>query len=153
MDKAIVKVRYLREGTKRLEKFEKGDWIDLYADEDVELNYMESAMVRLGFAMQLPEGYEAYIAPRSSTFKNWGVIQTNSIGIIDNIFCGDNDEWRIEFFCLKERFDENGNKINIKRGDKIAQFRININQPDIDLDVVETLGNKDRGGFGSSGKR
>ena len=117
-------------------------------------------MIPLGFAMQLPEGFEAHLAPRSSTFKTWGIIQTNHLGIIDNSYCGDNDQWFYPAYCLmgkKTTYDrELGEFIKyteIKKGDKIAQFRIIEIQPSIEFEEVEHLGNADRGGFGSTGTK
>lgn len=122
-----------------------GDWLDLRAAEDVHLEFMESALISLGVSIQLPEGYEAHMVPRSSTFKKWGIIQTNSMGIIDCSYCGDNDIWRMPALCLRKE------GTIIKKGDRICQFRIVKNQPDIHLVEVKHLGNQDRGGFGSTG--
>lgn len=122
-----------------------GDWLDLRAAEDVTLDFMESALISLGVSIQLPEGYEAHMVPRSSTFKKWGIVQTNSMGIIDCSYCGDGDIWRMPVLCLRKE------GTSIKKGDRICQFRIMKNQPDIHLVEVEHLGNQDRGGFGSTG--
>lgn len=124
-----------------------GDWFDLRAAEDVYLEFMESALISLGVSIQLPEGYEAHVVPRSSTFKKWGIIQTNSMGIIDCSYCGDNDIWRMPVLCLRKEGTV------IKKGDRICQFRIMENQPDIHLVEVKHLGNEDRGGFGSTGTK
>lgn len=142
-----IKIKYF-EGAKKLEKILKGDWIDLYANEDVFVPEGTMAIIPLGVAMELPKGYEAIVAPRSSTFKNWGVIVTNSIGIIDNSYCGDNDEWHLPVYCLIAK-DLEGTWIH--KGDKICQFRIQENQPTIEFTVVDKLDNKNRGGFGSTG--
>ncbi len=107
-------------------------------------------MIPLGFALELPKGFEAHLAPRSSTFKTWGIIQTNSVGIIDDTYIGDNDEWHMPVFCLQEK-DEKGTLI--KKGDKIAQFRIMEVMPNFDFVEVESFGNEDRGGFGSTGSK
>lgn len=126
-----------------LEKLDKGDWIDLRAAEDVTLVKFQSAMISLGVSMELPEGYHAQLVPRSSTFKNFGIIMVNSIGIIDNSYCGDNDIWRFPAIAMKNGV--------IHKGDRIAQFRIVKNSEQITFETVETLGNADRGGIGSTG--
>ena len=137
-----------------IEKISKGDWIDLRAAEDVEMISGQFAMISLGISMQLPEGYHAQLAPRSSTFKNFGIIMTNSIGIIDNSYCGDNDIWRFPALCCREIIDADEGvpvPIKIHKGDRIAQFRIVRNSEPVAFITVDTLGNADRGGFGSSG--
>ena len=112
----------------------------------------EFKLIRLGVAMKLPEGYEAIIAPRSSTFKNFGLLQTNSIGVVDETYCGDNDQWHFPCYCLMPTSFHNGKPVTmIKKGDRICQFRIIKHQPHIDLVEVESLGNEDRGGIGSTG--
>ena len=123
----------------------KSDWIDLRAREDVTLYKGSFTLVPLGVAIQLPEGYEAIIAPRSSTYKNFLVIQTNSIGIVDESYCGDNDEWKLPVLAMHDTI--------IKKGERICQFRIIEHQPELEIEVVESLGNEDRGGFGSSGTK
>lgn len=122
---------------------EKSDWIDLRARKETVLKAGESAIIPLGVAMQLPSGYEAHIVPRSSTFKKWGIIQTNHMGVIDTSYCGDNDEWGMPVLAMRDTV--------IQKGDRICQFRIVENQPSFEFDVVESLGNSDRGGFGSTG--
>ena len=94
-----IRIKYF-EGAKKLEKISKGDWIDLYANKDMFIPEGERAMIPLGIAMELPEGYEAHLAPRSSTFKTWGIIQTNHVGVIDHSFMGDNDQWHMPVYCL-----------------------------------------------------
>ena len=121
-----------------------GDWIDLRAAEDIEMKVGEYRLIPLGIAMQLPEGYEAIVAPRSSTFKNFGIILANSIGVIDESYCGDNDQWHFPAVALRNT--------KIKRNDRICQFRIVRHQPDVKLVKTEILGNTDRGGIGSTGK-
>lgn len=123
----------------------KSDWIDLRASEDVDLKAGEFALIKLGVAMEIPEGLEAHIAPRSSTFKNFGIIQTNSVGVVDHSYCGDNDIWMMPALAMRDT--------SIQVNDRICQFRIFGNQPTIDFETVETLGNKDRGGIGSTGKQ
>ena len=142
-----IKIKYLSDKIDHL-KFvegEKSDWIDLRAAETVEMKAGEYKLIKLGVAMQLPKGYEAHMAPRSSTFKNFGIIQTNSVAVIDNSYCGDNDEWRYPAYALRDTV------INVN--DRICQFRIVEQQPNIEFLTVETLGNTDRGGIGSTGKQ
>ena len=122
---------------------EKSDWIDLRAAEDVELKKGEYKLLRLGVGMKLPEGYEAHVAPRSSTFKNFGIICANSFGIIDNSYCGDEDEWRFPAIALRDTV--------IHKNDRICQFRIVEKQPYIVFKEVEHLDKVSRGGIGSSG--
>lgn len=131
----------------RMEKVEgnKSDWIDLRTAEDVDLMPNEFKMISLGVSMELPEGYEAIVAARSSTFKKWGIILTGGIGVIDGSYRGDNDVWMFPAFATR--------KVTIPKDTRIAQFRIFKNQPDIEFDEVVCLGNPDRGGIGSSGER
>ena len=148
-----IRIKYFEEPTK-LKKIAKGNWIDVYANKDVLVKVNERAMIPLGFALELPRGWEAHLAPRSSTFKTWGIIQTNSVGVVDDTYIGDNDQWHIPVFCLQGKNEENGVKGTfIEKGDKIAQFRIMEVMPAIEFEEVETFGNADRGGFGSTGKK
>ena len=147
-----IKVKYFRDDLTRLKIDPKGDMIDLYAAEDVTINEMDEALIPLGVAMELPIGYRANLLPRSSTFKKWGIIVTNSMGVIDHTYCGDNDEWKLAVFCLKGREFVNGKKCTIiHKGDKIAQFEIVPVMPKVVLEEVDHLGTADRGGFGSTG--
>ena len=148
-----IKIKYF-DNAKELNIIEKGNWCDLYANKDMFIPEGEKMMIPLGVAMQLPEGYEAHVIPRSSTFKTWGIIQTNHIGIIDNSYCGDNDQWFYPAYCLEPKnFIDNQYGTLIRKGDKIAQFRIIEVQPKLEFEKVESLGNKDRGGFGSTGSK
>ena len=148
-----IKIKYF-DNAKELNMIEKGNWCDLYANKDMFIPEGEKMMIPLGVAMQLPEGYEAHVIPRSSTFKTWGIIQTNHIGIIDNSYCGDNDQWFYPAYCLEPKnFIDNQYGTLIRKGDKIAQFRIIEVQPKLEFEKVELLGNKDRGGFGSTGSK
>ena len=141
-----VKVKYFdKEMTRLIVSDEKCNWIDLRAAEKVELKKGESALIPLGVAMELPEGYEAIVAPRSSTFKNWGIIQTNGIGVIDNDYNGDNDQWKMPVLATKDTV--------IEKDDRICQFRILKNQPCFVIEEKEILGNEDRSGFGSTGTK
>ena len=121
----------------------KSDWIDLRAADNYFLKKGDFEYISLGVSMELPEGYEAHIAPRSSTFKRWGIIQVNSIGIIDNSFKGDNDIWMIPVYATRDT--------TINFNDRICQFRLFKNQQPVTFEKVETLGNEDRGGYGSTG--
>lgn len=159
VDKKTIRIKYF-DDAKKLEKISKGDWIDLYANKDMFIPEGERAMIPLGIAMELPEGYEAHVAPRSSTFKTWGIIQTNHFGVIDNSYCGDNDQWHFPAYCLQGKSEEYSTDTAefirgtyIHKGDKICQFRIMEVQPTIEFEEVDHLGNKDRGGFGSTGTK
>lgn len=123
---------------------ENGDWIDLRAAKEYKLFSGEFYLIDLGISIKLPEGYEAHIVPRSSSFKNWGIIQTNGIGIIDNSYCGENDIWMIPVLATK------GADIHVN--DRICQFRIVKKMSNnIEINTVEHLNTEDRGGFGSTG--
>lgn len=139
----VIQIKYLPDSP-RLEKLEVGDWIDLYTYEDVVLFKGDSKIVSLGVCMKLPKGYEAIVAPRSSTFKRWGVIQTNGIGVIDNQFCGDDDIWGMPLYATRD--------VTIPKGTRLCQFRIQERQPDILFKEVDFLNDKSRGGFGSTGE-
>jgi dUTP pyrophosphatase len=138
-----IKIKYLRDIAK-IAKIEVGDWIDLRAGETTRIKAGEYQMIPLGVAMELPKGYEAIVAPRSSTFKKYGVLLANSIGIIDESYKGDNDEWNFLAYATRDTV--------IHRNERICQFRIVKHQPSIRMVEVETLGNANRGGFGSTGK-
>lgn len=122
-----------------------GDWIDLYCAETVEMGAGEYQLLSLGISVELPEGYEAIVAPRSSTPARFGIICPNSFGVIDNKYCGDGDVWKFPALAFRDTV--------IRKGDRIAQFRIQRNQPKAELVEVEILGNPDRGGLGSTGRR
>ncbi len=139
-----IKIKYFSNEIERLKYIEdKSDWIDLRAAQQVELKAGEFKLIPLGIAMELPEGYEAHVVPRSSTFKNFGIVQTNSMGIIDETYCGDNDQWFFPALAMRDTI--------IKVNDRICQFRIMEHQPRIEFDEVQVLGNTDRGGLGSTG--
>ena len=139
-----IKIKYFSEEIEKLGYIgDKSDWIDLRAAADVTMKAGEYKLIPLGVAMQLPAGYEAIVAPRSSTYKNFGIRQANSIGVIDEKYCGDNDQW---FFpAVADRDTE------IHVNDRICQFRIIERQPTILFAEVASLGNENRGGFGSTG--
>ena len=127
-----------------LEMVENGDWIDLRVAEDVHMKAGEFRIISLGVSMKLPEGYEAHIVPRSSTFKVWGIIQTNHMGVIDNSYCGDDDIWGFPAFATRD--------VHIEKNSRICQFRLVKKMKKVDFKTVKSLGNKNRGGWGSSGK-
>ncbi len=121
----------------------KSDWIDLRAAEDVALKAGEYRLISFGISIKIPEGYEAHVVPRSSTFKNFGILQSNSCGIIDCSYCGENDIWKMPVYAVRDT--------EIHVNDRIAQFRIMENQPRILFEEVEHMEGQDRGGFGSTG--
>ena len=138
-----IKIKYHDPDVLRIDKIKKGDWIDLRSAEDITLKAGEFHLISLGVSIQVPEGYESILAPRSSTFKNFGIIQANSIGVIDESYCGDDDIWMFPAYALRDT------KIN--KNDRICQFRIIKHQPEVEIETVETLGNENRQGFGSTG--
>ncbi|HIX51732.1 MAG TPA: dUTP diphosphatase [Candidatus Lachnoclostridium stercoripullorum] len=140
-----IRIKYFSQEIEKLRYVDgKSDWIDLRAAKEVELKKGEFALIPLGVAMELPAGYEAHVVPRSSTFKNFGVIQTNSMGVIDETYCGDNDQWFFPAYALRDTV--------IHVNDRICQFRIMEHQPALDFEETDVLGNEDRGGHGSTGK-
>ena len=141
-----IKIKYFSDEMERLDYIDgKSDWIDLRASEEVELKKGEFKLIPLGVAMELPPGYEAHVVPRSSTFKTYGILQTNSCGVIDGSYCGDQDMWKMPVYATRDT--------TIQKGDRICQFRIMENQPEIVFQETEFLENKDRGGFGTTGVR
>ena len=137
-----IKIKYHVEGLEEVEQ--NGDWIDLRSAEDVELKQGDFKIISLGVSMKLPYGYEAHLAPRSSTFKKWGIIQTNSVGIIDNAYCGEEDIWGMPVYATRD--------IKICKNDRICQFRLIPTMGHILIKRVNKMpDNKSRGGFGSTG--
>ena len=140
-----IKIKYHTDEIEKLRYIDgKSDFIDLRAAEDVELKAGEFKLISLGVSMELPKGYEAHIVPRSSTFKTWGIIQTNSMGIVDESYRGDSDIWKMPVYATRDTV--------IHKNDRICQFRIMEHQPTIEFDEVEHLEGEDRNGFGSTGK-
>lgn len=140
-----IRIKYFSDKIEKLAYIEnKSDWIDLRAAEEVRLKKGDFALIPLGVAMELPKGYEAHVVPRSSTFKNFGVIQTNHMGVIDESYCGDSDQWYMPVLAVRDT--------EIHINDRICQFRIMQHQPTIRFEETDTLGHSDRGGFGSTGK-
>ena len=141
-----IKIKYFTDKIEKLTYIDgKSDWIDLRAAESVDLKKGEFKLIPLGVAMELPKGYEAHIVPRSSTFKNFGIIQTNHQGVIDSSYCGDHDEWKMPVYAMRDT--------HIEVNDRICQFRIMENQPKIQFEEVKALTGVDRGGFGTTGKQ
>jgi dUTP pyrophosphatase len=139
-----IKIKYFTDKIDKLEYIDgKSDWIDLRAAEDVELKANEYRLIPLGVAMELPKGYEAHVVPRSSTFKNFGIIQANHHGVIDSSYCGDDDQWFVPVYALRDT--------RIAVNDRICQFRIIENQPKLTFEEVAHLSSENRGGFGSTG--
>lgn len=140
-----IKVHYLSEEIEELRYIDgKSDWIDLRSARNISLKKGEFCLIPLGIAVELPAGYEAHIVPRSSTFKNFGIIQTNSMGIIDETYCGNGDQWHFPAYALRDT--------EIHVNDRICQFRIMEHQPTLTFVKTERLAGQDRGGFGSTGK-
>lgn len=143
--KKKITILYHKNQMSRIEKISKGDWIDLRLAETVTLKKGEYQLLSLGVSIKLPKGYEALVAPRSSTFKNYGIIMANSIGIIDETYCGTNDIWRFPALATKD--------ITIPADTRIAQFRIIKHQPKIEFIIADKLSNSNRGGIGSTGTK
>lgn len=139
-----IKIKYHNKRIDKIAPIDIGDWIDLRAAETVVLKKGEFAIISLGVSMKLPDGYEAHIVPRSSTFKNWGIIQTNSVGIIDNSYSGDGDVWKLPVLAMKNTI--------IRENDRVCQFRIMKKMPQVYISEVEFLDGKNRGGIGSTGR-
>lgn len=138
-----IKIKYHNPFIEKLKMIEQGDWIDLHAAEDVQLKAGEDALISLGVSMKLPDGYEAHIVPRSSTYKKWGIIQTNHMGVIDNSYSGDNDIWMMPVRAMRDT--------RIDAGDRICQFRLVKKMEPVTFEEVEKMEGPDRGGFGSTG--
>lgn len=144
MEKETIRIKYHSDEITKLQYIDgKSDWIDLRSAEHVILKKGEFKLIGLGVSMQLPKGYEAVIVPRSSTYKNFGIIQTNHMGVIDETYCGDGDVWMMPALAVRDT------EINVN--DRICQFRIQKHQPAISFEEAESLGNENRGGIGSTG--
>lgn len=139
-----IKIKYFDQEIDKIQKISVGDWIDLRSAETVELKKGEYALIRLGVGMILPAGYEAHVLTRSSTPSKFGIIMANSMGIIDNSYSGDADEWKFPAVAIRDTV--------IHKNDRICQFRIVKNQPGITFEVVDHLNKNSRGGIGSTGK-
>lgn len=138
-----LQIKYFSDSIDKIAKIDKGDWIDLRSAETVKLKAGEFRIIKLGIGMILPDGYEAHIVPRSSTYKNFKILQTNSMGVIDNSYSGENDEWGMPVVAMEDT--------EIRVNDRVCQFRIMPKMPNIDIVTVEHLNDISRGGFGSTG--
>lgn len=140
-----IKIKYFSDKIEKLRYIEgKSDWIDLRSAEDISLKKGEFKLIPLGVGMRLPAGYEAHVVPRSSTFKNFGIIQTNHCGVIDESYCGDNDQWFMPVLAVRDT--------EIHVNDRVCQFRIMEHQPAVEFEECTHLEGADRGGFGSTGR-
>lgn len=139
-----IKIKY-HAPVEKITRIEQGDWIDLRAAEDVTLKAGEARLISLGVSMRLPEGFEAHVVPRSSTFQKWGILQTNSMGVIDESYAGDEDIWRMPVYAVRDT--------QIRLNDRICQFRIMQKMPPVGFEEVDGMDGKSRGGFGSTGHR
>lgn len=142
-EKETIKIKYFDDELPKIEKIDKSDWIDLRAADNVVMDKGDFKLISLGIAMKLPKGYEAHIVPRSSTFKNFGIIQTNHQAVIDESYCGDEDVWRYPALAMRHTV--------IHKGDRICQFRIMQKMPPVRFEEVDKLENPSRGGIGSTG--
>lgn len=140
-----IKIKYFDNEIDKVEKFTQGDLIDLRSAETVELKKGEFHLIPLGVGMKLPDGYKANVYPRSSTYKNFGIIMANSVGQVDNSYSGDSDQWMFPAIALKDTV--------VHKNDRICQFEIQKIQPDIEFVEVEHLDEESRGGIGSTGKQ
>ena len=141
-----MKVKY-KEGVKPIVRAYDGEWFDLRAAKDYSLVKGDLLKIDLGVTIELPEGYEAIIRPRSSTAFEYGMLMACS-GVIDHMYCGDEDWWNFGAYVIRSG--------QIKKNDRICQFRIQKQQPsvaELNIETVEHLGNRNRGGFGSTGRQ
>lgn len=145
LDEETIEIKYFDDSIDKVQKISVGDWIDLRSAETVRLSKGEYKLISLGVGMILPPGYEAHVLPRSSTPSKFGIMCANSMGIIDNSYSGDNDEWKFPALAIDDTI--------IMKGERIAQFRIVKNQPKLRFKFVEHLKEVSRGGIGSTGKR
>ena len=140
-----ILIKYHNPDLEKIKSLTVGDWIDLRAAERVELHAGESRLISLGVSMKLPEGFEAHIAPRSSSFSKWGFLQVNSVGVVDNSYSGTNDIWKLPVYATRDAV--------IEVNDRICQFRIMKCMPQVTFREVSALDATDRGGFGSTGSK
>ena len=139
-----ILIKYHDKDLGKIEKIPVGDWIDLRAAERVDLETGQYKKISLGVSMKLPEGYEAHVLPRSSTFEKWGIMMVNGIGIIDESYCGEHDVWNFPAIAAR--------CTTVFKGDRICQFRIVPKMPEVKFTEVNHMKDEDRGGFGSTGK-
>ena len=142
---AKLKIKY---HVKELEKLRyidgKSDWIDLRVAENVSMKQGEYRLISMGISVEIPKGYEMLIVPRSSAYKNFGILQTNAMGVVDESFCGDNDIIHMPILAMRDT--------EIHINDRIGQFRLMPHQPEVHFIEVDHLDNEDRGGFGTTRK-
>lgn len=139
-----ILVKYFTDDFQKIEHIPQGDWVDLRAAETMIINTGEFALIPLGVAMQLPKGFEAHVVPRSSTFKHWGLLQTNGMGIIDHSYSGNDDQWFMPALATRPTL--------VNKGDRICQFRIIPTMPAVTFCETKELTNPNRNGHGSTGK-
>lgn len=142
-EKLTIKIKY-HDDILPIDMYDNGDWIDLRSAKDIDMSSGDFRLISLGVSMQLPEGYEAHIVPRSSTYKHWGIIQANHMGVVDNSYCGDDDIWKFPAIAIRDT--------TIFKNDRICQFRIVKKQPEFEFEEVDYLDGPNRGGFGTSGR-
>lgn len=150
-DTISIDVKYFNKDIEPIKYILGGNWVDLRSAIDVDLKAGEFKLIPLGIGMKIPDGYEAHIVPRSSTFKKYGIIQTNHMGVIDGPeyisgkggYCGDDDQWMMPVYAIRDT--------HIGFNDRICQFRIVEQQPPLMFNTVEHLEDNSRGGFGSTG--
>ena len=136
-----IKIKY-SEGMEPIKQAHEGEWYDLRAAKDYCYVKGDIVKISLGVAIQLPDGYEAIIRQRSSLAGKYGLMMACS-GVIDNLYCGDDDIWSFQGYAIQSGL--------VKKNDRICQFRIEKIQPTAEIVKVEKLGNENRGGFGSTG--
>ena len=139
-----ILIKYHDKDLGKIEKIPVGDWIDLRSAERVDMDAGSFHLISLGVSMKLPTGYEAHVLPRSSTFKKWGILQVNSMGVIDESYCGEDDIWKFPALAMRPT--------TIFKGDRICQFRIVKKMEEVQFTEVDHMTDKNRGGFGSTGK-
>ena len=144
-DELEIEIKYHNTDLVKILKLRQGDWYDLRAAENVILKQWDYYKISLGISIKLPSGYEAHVVPRSSTFEKFGILQTNSMGVIDESYCGDGDVWRMPVLAVRQT--------SIEINDRICQFKIVPKQKSCSFKEVDVLGNTDRGGFGSTGHK
>ena len=144
--KQILRIRYLSDKIEKLRYIDgRSDWIDLRVAEDMVIRKGECRLIPLGVVIELPQGYEAHVVPRSSTFRNFGLIQANSFGVVDESYCGNEDQWYVPMFAVRDT--------EVHVNDRICQFRIMEHQPEIIFEETDWLSGENRGGFGTTGRQ
>ena len=137
-----IKIMYHSKEIDKVGAAHEGEWVDLSNAKEINMKAGDFAIIPLGISMELPKGYEAIVAPRSSIFKKYGLIQTNGIGVIDYLYKGDKDEWGWAVYATRD--------VMVPVNTRVCQFRIQKQQPLLDFVEVDSLENSSRGGFGST---